>query len=365
MIDFFILWSLILLSSTFLLNKRTEDFSIFIFFILLLFFIGLRPITLGTDTKQYTDIYQFWKPSLLDSDLEVLFSWYTSFFKMMKVDTEIWFLSLTFVYLFFLFFSIRRIYKENLAVFLLIISNLFFWLFSINILRYGLAFSFVVYSASIFAKKRRKTPSVLFYLIAAAGFHTTIIIQGLALLLFNRRLVDFLFKYYFFLLITSALLFVLNFDLISLFGFFIKNLNGYLPERFVSRFYFYVDGYAANEINIGFSYLVSFFVTVCSGRLRKAICAKVNETRCFFFEVSFYFSLFNLMVLPLVYKFDTFSRVLSGFDFFSVFLMYELICFLLKEKNKRVLFVVFISSLFFFKLVYSGFANNFLSDRFL
>lgn len=365
MIDFFVLWSFILLSSIFLLNKRTEGFSIFIFFILLLLFIGLRPITLGTDTKQYSDIYQYWKPSLLDSDLEVLFSWYTSFSKMMRIDTEMWFLSLTFVYLLFLFFSIRRIYKENLVVFLLVMSNLFFWLFSINILRYGLAFSFFVYSASIFAKKRKRTPSMLFYLIVAAGFHTTIIIQGLALLLFSRRLVDFLFKYYFFFLIISALLFILNFDLISFFVFFINNLSGYLPERFVSRFYFYFDGYAANEVNIGFSYFVSFFVTVLSGFLRKFICAGIDGGRYFFFEMSFYFSLFNLMILPLVYKFDTFSRVLSGFDFFSVFLMCELIFLLFKGKGERVFFVIFISSLFFCKLVYSGFANGFLSDRFL
>ncbi len=366
MIDFFILWSSIIFSCIFLLDKKSKIISVLFFFVILLFFIGLRPIALGTDTSAYYDIYLTWHPSFLESGLELGFTWITSISKLIDLDAEIWLLLLTFIYLSLIFIAIYKIYENDVVIFLLIFSNLFFWLFAINIIRYGLAFSIFIFAISVYSvNKKRRSISLFFYLVSSIGFHVSILIQILFFLLYSRRVVDFLFKYYLVFIFSSLYLLSISFDLISVLEFLVKTFQNYLPERFSSRFFFYLNDFSGGkEINLGFSFVISLSLVILSASFREFIYLNVTERRRIIFELSFYFSFLNITFLPLLYKYDTFSRILSGFDFFSIFLMYELLSVLLRGHIQKVFSVFILSSLFFYKVVHVGFVNGYLSDRF-
>ncbi|WP_221886378.1 hypothetical protein, partial [Vibrio cholerae] len=146
--------------------------------------------------------------------------------------------------------------------------------------------------------------------------------------------------------------------------FILLKIDYYLPSRLLSRFIFYMDVYESNALNIGFSYLLSLSAVVLGAIYRNRIVKNIDQTRISFFELSFFFSVLNIIFLPLFYKYDTFARVLTGFDFFSVFLIYELFSFFFKRKLDRVIVISLFSLFIFYKVIYTGFINGFLNYRF-
>lgn len=364
MIDYIIFYSIIIIITTFSLVDKFKN-AVFIFiFIFVLYFIGARPITLGTDTKAYYDIYDSWTFGFLESDLEFLFSIITSFFKILNIDGFYWIAILSFIYLSFVFLSVHKVYKNGSIVLMLVFSNLYFWLYGINIIRYGLAFSLILFSAATYACEMKKTKTFYLFTLSSIGFHVSIIFQALFLVFYNRRVVNFLFRYYWVVIISSIAFYVIDVDLFGILIYLFQSFQSYFPERLVSRFFFYMYAYDSKEINLGFSYVISILAVFFSAVFRYRIMLNIERARYTFFELSFYFSLLNIIFIPFFYKYDTFSRVFTGFEFFSLFLIYELICYFFKLKFDRFIILVLFSSTMFSKVVYTGFFHGFLSDRF-
>lgn len=347
------------------LNKKfSGKICIISLFILMLFYLGLRPTSLGTDTKNYYELYNSWSVSFFDSDLEWLFSCLTSLYKILLIDVKLWIFSLSFLYLFFMFFAINGVFRNDVIVFLLLISNLYFWIYGVNIIRFGISFSIFLYATYIYVSNGRMNFSCIILLFAAMGFHNTIIFQALFLLFYKESVVERLFKYYLVPVLLSLLAMTFNVDIIGIVGFLINLFQGVLPERLVSRFYFYLQTYEYKSLSFGFSYLMSLSIMIFSAYSKEFIYNRVDAVRFKFFRLSFYFSLINVCFLPLLYKYDTFSRILSGFDFFTIFLLFELLC-LIPCKVKRLFIVLLGATMLYYKVVYTGFVNGFLNLRFV
>ncbi|MFM5716217.1 EpsG family protein [Aeromonas allosaccharophila] len=364
MIDYFIFYLFIVVITAFTLIEKVRNIAHIFIFIFVLYFIGARPVTLGTDTKSYYDIYNSWAFGVWDSDLEFLFSIVTSLFNYFNIDSYYWIVTLSFVYLLFIFLSIHKIYKNDSIVLMLIFSNLYFWLYGINIIRYGLAFSIILFSSTIYACRMKKTKGFYLFTLSSIGFHISIICQALFLFFYNRFIVNFLFRFYLVIIIASITFYAINIDLLEILIYFFHFFKDYFPERLVSRFFFYMYTYDAKEINLGFSYLMTTLAVFFSAVFRYRIMSNVDRSRYVFFELSFYFSMLNIMFMPFFYKYDTFSRVFTGFEFFSLFLIYELICCFFKIKLERFIILILFSLIMFSKVVYTGFLHGFLSDRF-
>ncbi|HGS4862455.1 TPA: EpsG family protein [Vibrio cholerae] len=333
-------------------------------FFLFFFFIGGRPVTLGTDTNTYHEIYNTWSFGFFDSDLEFLFSILTTSLKFIDVSATFWIAFLSFIYLLLIFMAIYRVYDECAVVLLLVTSSLYFWLYGINIIRYGIAFSILLFSSAVYSSSNKKSHAFYIAIFSAIGFHVSILVQAACLIVFNRRISNFLFKFYWIFFIISFLFVIFNIDFLSGVEFILLKIEYYLPSRLLSRFIFYMDVYESNALNIGFSYLLSLSAVVLGAIYRNRIVKNIDQTRISFFELSFFFSVLNIIFLPLFYKYDTFARVLTGFDFFSVFLIYELFSFFFKRKLDRVIVISLFSLFIFYKVIYTGFINGFLNYRF-
>ncbi|MFM4812484.1 EpsG family protein [Aeromonas dhakensis] len=365
MIDYSILWAGTSLLVMLGLNKKfSGKICIVCLFILMLFYIGLRPTSLGTDTKSYYELYDFWSASFFDSDLEWLFSCLTSLYRILLLDVKFWIFSLSFIYLFFMFVAINGVFRNDVIVFLLLISSLYFWIYGVNIIRFGISFSIFLYATYIYVANGRVNFPCIILLFAAIGFHNTIIFQALFLFFYKESVADRLLKYYLAPVFLSLLAMTFNVDIMGVVGLIVNIFQGVLPERLVSRFYFYLQTYEYKSLSFGFSYLLSLSIIICSAYLKEYIYKGVDVVRFKFFRLSFYFSLINVCFLPLLYKYDTFSRILSGFDFFTIFLLFELLC-LIPCKVKRLFIVLLGATMLYYKVVYTGFVNGFLNLRFV
>jgi len=146
---------------------------------LMAIFIGLRDFSIGTDTLNYVTIYKY-IPSLGDylshfetgfhgNRMEIGFFILLSVFKSFSISAPIMLVFVSFISLTVLAYAYKRIAPNYyLAIFIYTVS-IFFFSLEYNILRQGLATSFVVLALYFLIENRKLL--YLFFVAIAASFH--------------------------------------------------------------------------------------------------------------------------------------------------------------------------------------------------
>lgn len=367
MFDYLLFWVLTIVIC-FITNSRAMAFG----FVILLFwfsvFFGLRPMTLGTDTSTYREIYDMWSFHVFDSGLEYFFSTIFYSFNYLGFDYLYVQFFLSFIFFLFVLIFIYSVYgRDAWLVCMLLIGVFELWSYTINTLRYGLAFSFFLSALPfILLSSRLKYFYILFFGFLSFGMHYSVAVLWFFLLSYSDSVFSFLRRYFLFFIVPSLLAALSSFDVVD---FLFNNLTWlfeYLPGRIPDKLYQYYNDHEMLSLKIGFSYFFIFFVVVCvwlfMGRIVSLICN--DYLRYSIFKIAFLFSNAFLITYPFFSDYDVFARALSGLGFFYIFLLIELILSLF-DRRSSVFIVLFISFLLFLKIVIVGFSNGFLSPRFL
>lgn len=363
MLSYFSLWVSIVVFVFFGRIKELKSLSFFSVFLLLFLFIGLRPVTLGTDTISYFNIYETFNFGVFDSGLEYIFSFFVIIFKSFNLNFSYFLAFLSLLFLSGIAFFSRSFYRNDISFLLLVVSSLGFWLYSVNILRGGIAFSFFLIGLVFYMDYGRRSLGFLISFCVAIGFHISILVPFLILYFLPRVFLNKNINKIPLVIITSLILYFTGFDIVSILYDLVFSLQGYLPDRLVSKFFIYYYSTDFQPSKIGFSYFLSLFMVMLSiYYIKKHKKIAMNRVHNLFVLSIFFVSIF-LIFYPLFINFSVFSRVLSSFEFFYIILIYELIKLNIRPKHVMFLTLLF-SSLLFVKVVITGFSYNFLMDRF-
>ena len=363
MVSYYLLWISFIFFTLLSKFKKLNAVSVFSIFLLVFLFVGLRPVSLGTDTLSYFEIYESWNYGVFDSGLEYIFSFLVTSFKYFNLDFSYFLAFLTSIFLAGIFVFWKGFFKGDAVFLLLVFSTLNFWLFSLNIIRNGIAFSFLLIGIYFFIKKGRGSLGLYLSLLLAIGFHISIIFAIVALMLFSKRVISNNINKIPILLAFSQLLVFLGIDLLQIFHTLIVMFQGYLPDRLVSRFFLYLSLDGSNPLRIGYTYYLNLVVLLFSLFFEKKYRNRSSAEDHYLYLLSIFFVAIFVLLYPMIYKYSAFSRVLSNFEFFHIILLFKMIKLNIKSRHAFILLLM-ISSLFFLKVVISGFSYNFLMDRF-
>lgn len=178
--------------------------NLILFLLLAMFFcalsvaVGHRDITVGTDTANYTNIFNSIEYTFETSRIEFLFKYLTYGIKFFEVSLEIYFAILFVLFNFLYLFSYFRAAGQNRKVeelFILIglmFSSSWYLVATLNGLRQGLSLPLLYLSLLCFSE--RKFIFSIFFIVASLGFHKSVILAlPFFFLVFFRARFVFLF----------------------------------------------------------------------------------------------------------------------------------------------------------------------------
>lgn len=171
--------------------------------ILMSVFIGLRDFSIGTDTLNYVTIYKYIPPlgdylsnfetGFHGNRMEIGFFILLSVFKSLSISAHLMLVMVSFFSLIVLAYAYKKITPNYyLAIFIYTVS-IFFFSLEYNILRQGIATSFVVLALSFLIEKRKLL--YFFFIAVASSFH---VIALLSLLFYPFKNFKWQRKYVFF-----------------------------------------------------------------------------------------------------------------------------------------------------------------------
>jgi len=199
-------------------NKKNAKFLLLIVFTLLVCFLGLRDISIGTDTYNY--VYIFRSNMFQYSNLEIMLPIIIKIINMLTSKYYVYLLTLAFICIYGIYKSAKE-YDFDTEYFIFLYITSFCFLYSTSAIRFFCAFSIILISFKYMIKQ--DTKKVLLLLLLACLFHTTAIVfiplYFITKFKFSKK------KYYLFLtILTFAVLFekIIGFDFIFNIGLFEK-----------------------------------------------------------------------------------------------------------------------------------------------
>ncbi len=169
---------------------------------------------MGTDTLEYKYIYDNWIFGFFDSDIDALFSFVTTMLKNLSASFDLWLCVLFFIFISPLLYVLHKVYSTQL-IFLLIASSTNFWLYSINIIRQGMAVSIYMLAVYFYLQYGRRDWRWMFCAICAIGMHLSIIVPVIFLLCYGNGMRRLILKNLFFIFILFFVLTLVGFDLVG------------------------------------------------------------------------------------------------------------------------------------------------------
>lgn len=195
------------------LSKKLIIFPV----ICLIFLVGFRAYNVGTDTGNYYS--QLWLSSPdSKTNSEIMFPRLAIYFHSLNLSYTVFLLFIAFLYFFNIYRALRnytQIFKSNLLMTYFAYMSMFFFLsMGINVIRQGVALSFLLLAYSLIHKQKTTTllnkPIFIFVLISTSIlFHLTCFI---AIMIFvfvnilptnNNKFFKFLLFLYFFAIVLS------------------------------------------------------------------------------------------------------------------------------------------------------------------
>ena len=338
-IHFILLYSIFIL--TLIYRKKTENnvktrgsnLILFIVFMILTLFIGMRSINIGTDTKNYVLLFKLHDYSF--SNFEVipqLISWFVGLF------TDKYFIYLTIlsiISLFGIYYNAKK-YKFDTEIFIFLYITSFCFLYSTSAVRFFCAFSIIMYSFKYMINGNNKK-TILFILLATLC-HTSVIIF-LPVYLITK------FKY------TKSNLFI--FIIVMTLFTVLINLIGY---NFIFDFemfnkYTYVDS-NQNEIG-GMSVFINIGILLLALVYYKSIKEYKQEYE--FFVKMHVFGIF-LDFIGIAYRTIWYFK-------FPIWFILPIILKNLKNKKKSDYFIIYITFIIIYSFIYYLLIKNSLATH--
>lgn len=155
-------------------NLKRKSFIGGVLMLLILFYMGLRPISgfYFGDMRTYAVTFEEYVQGLpaIESK-DVVFN---HFMKICSglMTVEIFFLLCAFLYVLPLYFAVRKMFPEYwFYAFMMLVVSMSFWAYGTNGIRNGMATSFF-----IFAMTRKKTVSLCIWMLLGVSFHKSLLI---------------------------------------------------------------------------------------------------------------------------------------------------------------------------------------------
>ncbi|HWX00136.1 EpsG family protein [Collimonas sp.] len=232
------------------LKIKFEFLSYILLGIFTTYFIGTRAESIGSDTATYNQFFDYVK---FDTDLDANFSrieigfyWLTKLISYFTDSKELY-LSIIFLIQFIGITSLLKkksnIFKPYLFLALIWFSYPFFYSITLNVLRQGLAFVFVIYAIDARLQNKRIFPYIL--LLAGALFHyaTLLYVIGFIVVDINIKTRQIFFIWLVTILISflglmdKFILLVLK-NLVGLDPYFSTYLNSSIDDNYITGFRF-------------------------------------------------------------------------------------------------------------------------------
>lgn len=230
------------------------------------YFVGTRGEAVGSDTATY---FQFFDYVNFGSDLEASFSrieigfyWLTKIIGYFTDSKELY-LSIIFAIQFVGITSAlskkSEIFKPYLFMALIWLSFPFFYSISLNVIRQGLAFVFVIYAIDLKLQNKKYTPYMLLLLGGLFHYATFLYFIGFIVVDLRLRYKQLLFIWFvmasvsFFGLIDKIILFLLE-RAVGLDPYFSTYLNSSIDESYVKGFRF--DFFIFSALPIFYNYVL-------------------------------------------------------------------------------------------------------------
>lgn len=203
---------------TLLEKRRISSLATISYCIIFTLWVGFRPMDIGgwADSSNYRNAYNALRgevninPSpdgtegelVIDTDSEWLWNYMMKSFAYSNIDLEWFFFVVEIGYIGFMYWAIRRIIPNNQWITLLFfISSFFFFSFSYNGLRNGVACSVMLVALSYFIQFDKKGLIWgLFWSFIAMGFHRSAALPALCALVAYFTKLDFKWAYTFWIL---------------------------------------------------------------------------------------------------------------------------------------------------------------------
>ena len=309
-------------------NFWTLDYvRIFFFALVISVFLGIRDLSIGCDSGTYVKIFQ--DPKSYNAEIEKGFAFINKLLGYLSKNGNFYLFSISFFIAFMQVLCYYKISNENYLMYsILYLSFFYFYQFHLNIMREGLAITFVTFAFILYRKRKFKL-YFLFTLIACT-LHITALIGFLYPVFYKINKTKFTSVFY--MIITIVLLFT---PLVSRFIAFIPEVHWSISKI---KWYFVI----ADPVRIKQTHLISFsiiFLFILNySKMEKSSCFDLYKFYIVFFA---FISIFGECVL--VYdRFYFYLQVLEPI------LIYE-VRVLFKEKsvfNVLILFFSFLMSLF-------------------
>lgn len=242
-------------------KKHYNNISTFltgIFFLLIILHFGFRDLEVGSDTEMYK--WMFLTYSNTDFGLQLVFKYMIILMHGFTDNYKYFLLSISLLYVFVIFWSIRIYLNTFESNFLLIgfsfVSLFFFRQLGINIVRQGVSLAFVLLAVSYYFKNNKNLKSWIIPFVVAVGFHSATIIIFLLFLfivLSKKATLRFYYGWYIILLIVAA------------FGGSILSLGSFLNYFLVvdsNKADYYIKGEGAGDYVVGFKAQFAAFNTI-------------------------------------------------------------------------------------------------------
>lgn len=190
-------------------QKKIGRILVFLPISFLVFLIGSRDISVGTDTYNYYNI--LWVGNISsDFTSDFLFTYLAKILRYFNLSFSYFLFSTAFLFISITYLALSKIskyyYANILYVFFTYFSFFFFLSMSINIIRQGVSLAFLLLAYSCFINKE-KYSKILFLVLVSLSFHITSII---AIILFivsikkNKYIKDYHYYILFFLCIILS-----------------------------------------------------------------------------------------------------------------------------------------------------------------
>jgi hypothetical protein len=320
--------------------KVSNVFSILLIIILILL-VGLRAYNVGGDTLIYESI---WDSVLFgDTKSEFCFHYLMLVIKIVGFSYQYFLLIIAILFFTTVYLAFKKISKyEKVNLFLLLFSFFSFFFcssLSINVVRQGVSFSFLLLAYVLYTQTGKKKHTLI-CVVLSVGFHLTSLIPvGLFLFVYICKKMKLI--YYYFIYIVVFVLAYIGFGIMNTAPFLLEIL---LKERRSSYLSEEVGGYQTG-------FRISFFVFNTIFLIIFSFLYQMNKNIKYELLLKYY-------LLASCMFFMTFQIAFSDrwglFSWFAIPVLFSPVFSIENRKNKlhviSVLFLIFI--FFFFNVLY-------------
>lgn len=313
------------------IEVRIEYIFAFVDILLMIILMGLRNVSVGTDTLNYYYFYQsFSEHTILENfthqvnyvDLEFGYVLYASIISRFTDYQGFQMITASFIYISIFIFLTKK--SSNILMSLFIFICFGSYNQSFNITRQWIAISLL--AMAYLCIDERNFKGFLFWVLIATFFHKSSLVFLCSYPLRFQKNIDT--KFVLFLSIC-----------IIIFLFFGNNITTVIKNVFYANYDINRSGDIGLSILINISIFLTFLV------FRKNFLSSYSDS-----HILFYFSAIAILCNALGLYMDLFSRIMIYFKFFYVISIPNLLDSIKNTKNRRILYVSVVTLFFVFYL---------------